>query len=344
MPAFKLKSSTLAFFCYFFAAFAPLSSAAQEAQKPQFFVVEPATISDRKAVFATVQSTDEVQARARIAGTIGELKVDEGSEVKTGEVIAVVVDEKLALQMRSLTARIEGLEAQLEKVKSDLARAEQLIKRGVISQARLDELRANHDVTLNNLRAARADLSVIRKQAAEGEVLAPAPGRVLKVPVTVGSVVLPGEQIATIAANRFILRLELPERHARFMREGDRIETGPRGLDASQSPIQTGAIIKVYPKLENGRVIADAEVSGLGDYFVGERTLVWISVDKRQTFLIPREFAFQRYSQDYVRLMRPDGEPADIVVQLGQRITGQDGRAYVEVLSGLKAGDKLVKP
>ena len=38
-------------------------------------------IVDRKAVFATVESIDVVSARARIGGTIGELRVDEGHAV-----------------------------------------------------------------------------------------------------------------------------------------------------------------------------------------------------------------------------------------------------------------------
>lgn len=330
--------------CVFSLTPLPSAGAAEDAQDAKTFVVEPTTIPDRKAVFATVQSTDQVAARARIPGTLVDLTVDEGSEVKTGQVIAVVGDEKLGLQMRSLQAKIQGFEAQLDKVKKDLARAEQLIKRGVISTARLDELRANYNVTLNNLRSARADLSVIKKQLAEGEVLAPAPGRVLSVPVTKGSVILPGETIATIAANRYILRLELPERHARFLKTGDPIEIGQRGLSADQQPVGKGKIIKVYPKLEDGRVVADAEVSGLGDYFVGERTLVWVSVGERQTFIIPKAFVFQRFSQDYVRLARAGKQPIDIVVQLGQRATRKDGGEYVEVLSGLKAGDKLIKP
>ena len=54
-------------------------------------------------------------------------------------------------------------------------------------------------------------------------MLAPAAGRVLKVPVTVGSVVLPGDPVATIAEQNFVLRLRVPERHARFLKAGDTV-------------------------------------------------------------------------------------------------------------------------
>ena len=61
--------------------------------------------------------------------------------------------------------------------------------------------------------------AVITQQVEEGDVLAPAQGRVLTIPVTVGAVVMPGETIAKIAANAYVLRLELPERHARFIED-----------------------------------------------------------------------------------------------------------------------------
>ena len=80
----------------------------------------------------------------------------------------------------------------------------------------------------------RADRGVIEQQMSEGAVLAPRRGRVLSVPVSEGQVVLPGETIATLAEDHYILRLQLPERHARFMRAGDVVLIGARGLEDEQ--------------------------------------------------------------------------------------------------------------
>ena len=63
-------------------------------------------------------------------------------------------------------------------------------------------------------------------------MLAPGAGRVLSVPVSAGQVILPGETIATLAEDRYILRLQLPERHAQFMRAGDTVLIGARGMQA----------------------------------------------------------------------------------------------------------------
>jgi hypothetical protein len=162
--------------------------------------------------------------------------------------------------------------------------------------------------------------------------------------VTEGSVVMAGESIATIAANEYLLRLELPERHARFMKSGDAVKVGPRGGAANSKVIGEGRIVLVYPELQGGRVIADADVPGLGDYFVGERALVWISAGKRQTMVVPEDFVFTRFGLDYVRVLLSQGGPIDVVVQPGARAPLPQGGVGREILAGLKAGDLLAKP
>ena len=64
---------------------------------------------DLKAVFGQVESRDVVPARARIGGTVTSLSVEEGSAVKAGDVIARVVDDKLALQLNAVDARIKAV-------------------------------------------------------------------------------------------------------------------------------------------------------------------------------------------------------------------------------------------
>ncbi len=142
---------------------------------------------------------------------------------------------------------------------------------------------------------------------------------------------------------RYSLRLEVPERHARYVQLGDEILIGQRGLAATGEAIGKGKIVTVYPRLSGGRVVADAEVSaGLGDYFVGERALVRIAAGERKTFIIPISYVFKRYGLDYVLVATESGAPLNVVVQLGQTVAGDE--PMVEALGGLKAGDRLVRP
>lgn len=312
------------------------------AQAQDSFIVRPVQVADEKAVFATVESASVLPARSRIGGTVAELTVKEGERVERNQVIASVGDEKFALQIKSLDAQIAGLEAQLAQAQTDLSRAESLFERGTIPRSRLDEARTAFNVATNSMRSRVAERSVVQQQLTEGNVLAPTSGRVVKVPVRAGTVVLPGETIASIAEGNYVLRLRVPERHARFLKEGD-----PVRLDASElggEGARFGKIKLVYPQIEDGRVVADAEVEGLGGYFVGERVRVWVSAGERTTFIVPEPLIVTRFGVDYVRLQRDAGSAVEVPVQRGRNLPRPGAPDDVEILSGVRAGDRLVKP
>lgn len=293
-------------------------------------------VDDRKAVIATVEPVRELLARARIGGTIVALTVREGDQVAAGDRIALVVDPKLALQIQALESRIQAQISAREQAQLDLNRIEQLRTSGTVSQSQLDQARTRLNMAERTYLALRSDREVVEQQSTEGAVLAPASGRVLKVPVSVGSVVLPGEMIATLATDNYILRLQLPERHARFMKAGDTILVGSRGLQQQdQETLRRGRVRLVYPQIDQGRVIADAEVDGLGDFFVGERTRVYVATGKRDALVVPADLVYRRYGVSYVKLK--DG--TEVVIQPGPPVDGG-----IEVLSGLNEGDVVVRP
>jgi RND family efflux transporter MFP subunit len=305
-------------------------------------VVAAASIADEKAVFATVEAPKPVPARVRTGGTVAQLSVKEGDKVDAGQVIATVGDEKIAMQMKSLDAQIAGLQAQLAKAQADLARAESLFGRGTTPRVRLEEARTAADVASNALRSRVAERSVVEQQLSEGQVLAPVAGRVLRVPYTIGAVVLPGETIATIAEKDFVLRLRVPERHARFLKAGDAVRMD--GAEIGQSGVRFGKVQLVYPQIEEGRVVADAIVEGLGDYFVSERIRVWISSGERTAFVVPAGFISTRFGIDYVRLRAGEQGAIDVPVQRGRDLPSADMPDGIEILSGVRAGDQLVRP
>ena len=299
------------------------------------------SIADEKAVFSTVESISVVPARSRIGGTVAQLHVREGDAVTRGQAIAVVGDEKLVLQMKSLDAQIEALQAQADQAQIDFDRTSGLVERGTLPRVKLDETRTALNVAQNGLRARTAERAVVQQQLSEGQVLAPADGRVLKKQISVGSVVLPGDPVAMIAQQDFKLRLRVPEEHARFLKAGDKIRIDGAELGGEAS--KWGVIDLVYPQIEEGRVIADAKVEGLGEYFVGDRLRVWISGGMRPAYVIPASFVTTRFGIDYVLLRQGDGT-VEVPVQRGRQMPTPELPDGLEILSGIRAGDQLVRP
>ena len=307
----------------------------------EILTVASRTVADEKAVFATVESISVVPARGRIGGIIVQLNFREGDPVTSGQVIAAIGDEKLALQMKALDAQIGALQAQSDQAQTDFDRIQGLVDRGILPRVKLDEARTALNVAENGLRARTAERAVIQQQLNEGQVLAPASGRVLKKLVAVGSVVLPGDPIAMIAQQDFKLRLRVPERHARFLKAGDKIRVD--GAEFGDQTPKSGVIDLVYPQIEDGRVIADATVPGLGEYFVGDRLRVWISGGSRTAFVIPSNYVATRFGIDYVRIRQAD-RTIEAPIQRGRDLPSPDLPDGLEILSGIRVGDELVQP
>ncbi len=302
------------------------------------FLVKPIDIVETKAVFGRIETRDVIPARSRIGGTLIWLGVTEGDAVVTGQSIATVIDDKLALQLRAAEARIRALNSEQANARAELQRAQTLLARGSGTQQRVDQLSTQLDVFKNQIAAAEADRSVILQQAAEGEVTVPVSGRIMEVPVTRGAVVLPGEPVARIAGGGFFLRLALPERHTNDLKLGATVTIG----EASGSVPAIGKLAKIFPQIENGRVIADVEVEKPGDYFVGARVLVHVPIRTRAVLAVPKQAVRTISGVDFLTLTTPGGKQ-EIAVVLGAPVALSAGEG-VEILSGARAGDRIVVP
>jgi RND family efflux transporter MFP subunit len=293
-------------------------------------------VPEWKAVYGQVEARDSVLARARIGGTVVELKVTEGDVVQAGDVVAVVKDDKVDFQIKAIEAQLLGLTASLKNATVEMERAEKLIKSGAATIQRRDQLRTEVDVLRNQIAAAEAQRSVVVEQSNEGEVLAPTAGRVLKVPVTRDAVVMPGEVVANIGGGGFYLRLAIPERHALFLKQGTAIKINASGKSLS------GTLAKIYPQIDNGRVVADVDVAGLNTEFVNARVLVELPIGERGALLVPMSAVTTRSGIDFITVSDA-GKPAERAVVTGETID-HDGIASIEILTGLSAGDIVVTP
>lgn len=296
--------------------------------------LEPMQITEWKSVYGRVEARETVPARARIGGVIQTLSVSEGDVVGAGQEIAVVHDDKIAFRIVALDAQIASFEAQLATAETELERGQALVERGVATVQRLDQLRTTVDVVRGQISATKAERDIAMQQASEGRVLAPGEGRVLTVPVTPGAVVLPGEAVATIGGGGFFLRLAVPERYAGALSENDEIRITAADRET------TGRIAKLYPQIDNGRVVADVEVQELDTGYVNARVLVELPVGEREALLVPTAAVVTRAGLDFVSVDEA-GDHVERAVVLGETVNLDDAE-LVEVLTGLVPGDKVM--
>lgn len=303
-------------------------------------------VPDFKAVFAQIESRNVLPARTRIGGTLASVTVTEGSLVKKGQQIALVIDPKIALQLEATAATIKAALSQLDNAQKQFDRIKELMQHGNSAAATFDQAKTQLQVAKNQVAVAQANQKVLQQTATDGAVLTPAEGRVLTVPVSAGSVIMPGEIVARIASGSYYLRMSLPERMAPGIRKDTKVLIGSPGVlsrvGQNRSSVTTGTIVKVYPEITGGRVVADVSVPNLGSYFVNERTLVWVPIGTRQVIAVPQAAISLRNGIDYIDI-KVAGTVIAVAVIPGEEVAGPDGPER-EILTGLHEGDQVIVP
>jgi RND family efflux transporter MFP subunit len=291
----------------------------------------PVRIADRRPVSGEVTGRDQAEARARIGGTLISLSVRAGDRVAQGQRIGRIRDARLGYEAAAADAQLAAAEAEDARAQADLARITDLYENKVYARARLDQAVAAARAARAQAAAARAQRGASASLVGQGDVLAPVSGRVLRAEVPAGSVVSPGQSIASLAAGPVVLRLMLPESLANGLKPGAPVMLTPPLEGATQ-----GEIIQIYPEITAGQVRVDANVPGLSARFVGRRVGASIVAGERDGLLVPRRFVRTRYGVDQVDLVSGKALSA-VPVQ----VAPVDEAGMVEILSGVGAGDTL---
>ena len=143
-----------------------------------------------RVVVATgkIQPLSKAEIKSKASGIVKKIYVDYGDRVKAGQILAeldkiqleAVVRESRA-NLEAATAAKESAQASLERNKVDaegpdvpflklnMARAEQMLKDGVMSKSVVEDAQKNYQLALNKQMSAQRNLAVSRAEIAKAE-------------------------------------------------------------------------------------------------------------------------------------------------------------------------------
>ena len=158
-------------------------------------VVVPGRQTVNRVLSATGTLAARIDMPVGVAGEGGRVTavlVQPGQWVRAGQVLATVDRSVQSQTAASLAAQIKVAQADATLAQSDLDRAQQLVGRGFISKADIDNKTATRDAAQARVKVARAQLA--QQQAANGrlDIRAPAAGLVLTREVEPGQIVSAG--------------------------------------------------------------------------------------------------------------------------------------------------------
>ena len=346
---------------------APEQAAAPAPVLPAITVsaVETRVLRDRVIVTGLIAPVETVQVAPFVEGQpIEALLADVGDVVSEGEVLAVLSKRTLELQKSQFTASLASARATIAQAEAQMLeartaadeaqrvseRTSKLREQGSASQAAADTARSNAiaatarvTVATQSLEAARAQVALVEAQLANldlqlnrTEVKAPVSGKIAERNAIVGSIAsAAGKPMFTIIRDG---ALELDADVA----EGDlmRLAAGQKAMLSLVGAAEglTGTIRLVEPtidtasRLGRARITIDEPEKVRSGMFVDAEVLV----SEREVVAVPVT-AVGRSADGSTLMVVKDGEVTRVPV-----ITGIRDAGWVEVLSGVTAGDQVV--
>lgn len=170
----------------------PVPAGDDNSQAPAVTFITPG----KTTVAGEVEAPGTLAARRPMpVGVVGEggqvlrVTVDAGDWVAAGQVLAVIDRAVQAQQAEAQAAQIEVARADATLAQANLARALQLVERGFVTKANVDQLTATRDAAVARVKVAEAQLRELRARNERLNIYAPAAGYVLQRNVEPGQTV-----------------------------------------------------------------------------------------------------------------------------------------------------------
>jgi membrane fusion protein (multidrug efflux system) len=287
-------------------------------------VVSTGDIASHFTGNATLEAENETGVVAKVGGVVKEIFVEEGDYVTTGQALAKLDDEKLAVQMEQATAM-------LRKLESDYKRAEELFAKNLVSEQDFQRARYEFDQQKAAYDMCKLDLDYT-------SITSPIGGVVAERMVKVGNMVVPNQTAFRVTdLDPLLAVLHVPERQAGKLRVG---QSALIEVDALLGAKFSGRVERMSPVVDpsTGTVKVTVEIRDPSRTLKpGMLARVGITHDVHPgTTLAPRDAVIDEDNRSSVFIVR--GGTA-----LRQPIeTGFVNTTHIEILTGLAAGDTVV--
>ena len=186
---------------------APTAAPAGHMPPPPVGVAAPIakTLPITREFTGRLEAMQTVELRSRVGGTILEVLVADGAEVKAGEVIMRIDDEPLKATLTRIEAERTGAAARQMQAQQQFDRTKDLVATKIVSQQAFDDAQSALNIATAVLAAADAGLVNAKLDLSHATITAPIAGRIGRIQSTVGNVVqasgmAPGTLLATLVS------------------------------------------------------------------------------------------------------------------------------------------------
>lgn len=286
----------------------------------------------------TLNPFDEVIVSAEVDGVLKTVKVDEGTQVLKGSVLAMIDDTDYSLEVKRAEAALRQAEATFANTKIEFQRKEALFNEQLVTQQQFDDVSTRLSLAEAEVERNRAALSLAREKLTKTRVISFISGLVKERKVSAGDYVKNGTNLFIIIQNNPIkLNFTVTEKDIGKLKKGQDVILK---VDAYPEKEFKGRVSIIYPSLEERTRTLQAEAlvpnpRELLKPSLFVHVILYIG-EKRDTVVVP--ITSLLYESEKVKVFVIEGDRAkEREVKLGNKY-GE----MVEIIKGLKEGEIIV--
>ena len=274
-----------------------------------------------------VEADESVMATSQIPGALKRVYVDTGDFVKKGQLLAEIED---AVMVKSL-AELEG---QLKVAEDLYNRQKSLWEQNIGSEVQFIQAR-------NGKESLERSIATMKENWAMTKIYAPTSGTVDMVMLKQGQAIAPGVPLCNILnLDKLLIKGEVTEAYAAKVKKGDIVQVYFPDLDKEVSTKVSYVSKSINPV--NRTFTIECEL-GKGDYRANQiAVLKIVDYQSPKAITIPINLIQTAEDGDYVLILEPSTESKKGVARKAPVQQGQNYSGYVEILNGLKEGDKVI--
>jgi len=288
----------------------------------------------------TLQARRAATMRAEVQGAVLEMVVEQGQQVKKGQLLARIEDTSLQDQLIAARGAVRVARNALRVARSEEERNRKLSDAGVITKRDLERAQLSRHQAQAQLSEAEARLALARQQVGRTRIRAPFAGVVSERLASAGDIVQPGTALYTVI-DPTSLRLEasVPAVQLSTLQPGVEVDFNVGGYGDRSFK---GRIERINPAVDPGTGQVRIYVALPNS---GQALLTGLSAEGRVASL-RREVPAVPVAAVDVRAEPPtvlrvkDGHVERVPVTLGMR---DELARLVELRSGVQAGDVLLR-
>ncbi len=319
---------------------------AQTAQRPQVhtMTVGAQAVGAGLEMDGSLQAVRQTVLSAQASGRIAQLSVKAGDRVLAGQVLAVIDDRATQAGVAQAQAGVAQADAQLVNAKAQFERTRDLRAQGFVAQAALDTAQSQLKAAQAGMAAARAGQT--QSSLAQGftRLTAPFDGWVLQTHAEAGALAMPGTPVLTVYAPQPIRAVVyVPASQQALAQNAQRIEVRLPGTERWVRPASSTSLPAADPVSQTVEWRLDLSAADGAQQVPGRQVRVrFVGSGEQQRLVVPEAVLVRRgeLTAVYVVIARGEGLPDGFSLR-AVRLGAGRGEAGLEVLAGLKAGDRV---